>query len=138
MIKMHTGLLRHRVTFQKVTKGDDYETVDSWADYVRVYAGILPKQGTEIVEEDQVKGKTPCQFVIRHRTDITDAMRLVHNGEILDILNVYNDEQRDRWLVIEAVSVGRTTSGSVYTDQHDEQYGSGRKTHFNVYDGTYA
>ena len=107
-MKIHAGLMRHTVTVQTVNPGDDFNSGPAWSDSFSVAAAINPKTGREAVETDKVEGRTPIVVVVRYRDDITEANRLIHQNRVWNILEVVNDEQRDRWLVITAVDARET------------------------------
>ena len=59
--------------------------VDSWSTLATVQASKRDMGGNEVFAGGQVQAKIDTGFKIRHRTDVTTAMRISYNGEIYDI-----------------------------------------------------
>lgn len=90
MTTLDAGKLRHRVeiqqrvqarasgtgaiswTWQKITNGD-------------VWAAIEPLSTREFVAAAAVQSKVTARIIVRYRSDVTSAMRVVHNGKVYSI-----------------------------------------------------
>lgn len=95
---MRAGRLRHRVTIQKPTEGDadSYgDTVASWSDVATaVPAEVTTLSGREAYQANQVHPEATVQVKMRYRSDVTTAMRLVHDGRTLSIDGLLPDARK--------------------------------------------
>lgn len=87
------GNLKHRVTFQKSVRTPDggggfteiWQSIDS---NPIVYAAIMPLSGGEQLRFHQLEATVTHRIVIRYRSDVTSAMRIVRGTTIYDITAV--------------------------------------------------
>ena len=85
---MRAGELRHRLTIQQKTGGtDDWGSPlpDAWADMVKVWGNVRHLNGTESIRAGAITSIVNASIRIRHRTDVTPAMRVLHAGNRYDI-----------------------------------------------------
>ena len=99
------GDLKHRVTFQKSVLTPDggggfievWQSIDS---NPVVYAAIMPLSGREQLRFHQLESTVTHRIVIRYRSDITTALRIVRNDVIYDIVSVTDKDGKGVYLEI--------------------------------------
>ena len=102
---MRAGTLRQRITIQQktVTRDAYGAEVITWADVVTDEpAAVLPIRGREYVALKQAQADVTTRFVIRYRSGITPAMRILHGSAVYDITDVINPKEGDRTLELMA------------------------------------
>ena len=95
---MKTGLLNKRITFQANTPTANSigEFVDTWADFVTVWAAIEPLTGRLYFEAKQANSEVEGRIRIRYRSDILPTMRIEYGTRYLRIISiVHPKEERD-------------------------------------------
>ena len=98
---MNPGALRHLVTIQKQveTKNAYGEAEVSWANVAEnVWSRIMPLRGKEYFAAKQVNADIEARVIMRHRTDITTKMRLLHGTDEYYVSSIINEDERDRFL----------------------------------------
>lgn len=101
---MNPGLLKHKITFQKVVIYDDElgQKIEEWQDYKTTKSMIKTVKGTEF-QNETVNSSRIYRFVIRYRNDIDSDMRIKYKGRIFDIIEApINDDEQDITLTIVA------------------------------------
>lgn len=100
---MRTGKLRHRLRVQQRVETPDgaggvsYE----WTDVVRVWGDVQTTTGRELQAAKQTVPTLTHQVVIRYRSDLTAAMRVVtDDGHVLDIAALQDPDGRRRQLTV--------------------------------------
>lgn len=91
---MRSGKLRHRVALQKPARTRDPLTggwVDGWADVAPVWASIEPLSAREFIAAQASQSEVTARIVIRHRPDVTAAMRILYRGKVYNIHGVLAD-----------------------------------------------
>ncbi len=85
---MRAGELRHRVTFQSLTAGQDASggPTETYADYKTLWAAVEYNSGREFWQAQQANSEVQGKVRIRHRTDITPDMRIKYGSKYLHIL----------------------------------------------------
>jgi len=94
------GTLRHRVTLQEPSDVPDGAGgfSRSWQDVASLRADIQPAGGTERLHGLQLQWRVTHRVILRYRTGVTTAMRLVYNGRALNIRAVINRGEANAWL----------------------------------------
>lgn len=85
---IRAGELRHRVTVQVLQGGrdeDGFEIADSWVDYIQLWAKITPLSSRDLMTAQAQGAEVVARMVVRHRTDLTTGMRIIHRGEVYHI-----------------------------------------------------
>lgn len=97
--------LRESVQLQRKSRVSDGAGgwVNTWTTYATVRAKVHPLSGRERVFAAQLQSETTHDIVIRYRTDVDAADRIVWRGHEMSIEPPVNVEARDRWLEIRAV-----------------------------------
>ena len=99
---MNAGRLRHRVTIQEksVTDNAAGEEIITWSDVATVWAAIEPVRGAEFWEAQQEQAERPAKIVMRYRSDVTVANRLIWGSHTYDIESVVRPAERQIMLEI--------------------------------------
>lgn len=82
------GELRHRVTVQVLQGGrdeDGFEIADGWVDYTQLWAKITPLSSRDLMTAQAQGAEVVARMVVRHRTDLTTGMRIIHRGDVYHI-----------------------------------------------------
>lgn len=85
---MRAGELNQRIDIQKPNLAQDEtsgEMVASWGALATVWARVRPMGGAERFEANRENAERTLLFRIRHRTDIDEQMRIVHDSDNYDI-----------------------------------------------------
>ena len=101
---MTPGKLDQRVTFQTKTRPPDGMggATETWVSAATVSAHVRPMRGNETTQGERVVAEGQYRFVVRFRSDVTEAMRIVWNGENYNIRNVRREGSRKMYLDIDA------------------------------------
>lgn len=106
---MNAGQLNRRITIQRHVQGqDDFgQPIDTWEEVKKVWASIANETGLGTIRSQTQAGVPSAvsrySFMVRKEAavDVTDAMRIVHDGLIFDIRVITHDlNQRDRAYLI--------------------------------------
>lgn len=91
--RVNAGDLRHRITLQQRGGTQDAigQPVLTWADVATVWADVRYLNGLEIVKADAEISVARASVRIRYRLGVTAAMRVLHDGRVLDIKAVLPD-----------------------------------------------
>ncbi len=94
------GALAHRVTIQQRVAGVNAlgQAVQSWADYLTVWANAEPLRGREFFAAGQTQSEVSARFTIRWRQGITAAMRVVWRGQAYDVAAVIETQGQQQML----------------------------------------
>lgn len=91
---MRIGKLRHRVTLQKLGRTRNPVTggwTEDWVDVDPVWASIEPLSAREFIAAQASQSEVTARIVIRHRPDVTAAMRILYRGKVYNIHGVLAD-----------------------------------------------
>lgn len=97
------GKLRHRLTIEeeaRVADGGGGFAV-TWSELSTdptVWGAVVPLSGREVLQAQQLATPVTHKVTIRHRSDVTAAMRLKLGTRAFNIRAVINVDERDRWL----------------------------------------
>lgn len=85
------GELRTQVTIEVFGAAerdeDGFEIGGGWAEYAKVWAKITPLSSRDIIASQAAGSEVVARMTVRHRTDITTEMRVIHRGEIYHIVS---------------------------------------------------
>lgn len=101
---MRAGKLRHMVEIQEpiesVNAGNP--SIDGWKTVPngRVFAGLEPLSGDELVQAHQVAPGTTHRVPIRHLSGVTTKMRVLHRGRSFNIGGIVNTEEKNVELIL--------------------------------------
>ncbi len=92
---MPIGKLKHRVTVQQLTSGQDSigQPQTSWTTVATVWADVRYLNGLEAVKAGAEVSSAQASVRVRKQSDFTPAMRIVHSGVNLQIKAILPDEQ---------------------------------------------
>ena len=102
---MRIGALDKRITLQSKTQVRDAMGgfTETWATVATVWAKITTLRTTEAIINMAGTGSAIHNVVIRYRSDITGAWRLLYRGKYWAIIGPPIDVNKDReWLDIKA------------------------------------
>lgn len=96
------GRLDKRVTLQEpvVERNAIGEGVTTWQDVASVWAAVEPVNGREFWAQQQVQSEVTVKITIRHRDDVSQAMRVVWNSKVYNIKSVIDPMTRHENLVL--------------------------------------
>lgn len=100
---MRAGRLRHRGAIQSLVIGSPQhsasgEPLGEWATLDTVWMSIEPLRGRELFAAQEHHSETDVRIRIRYRDDVTDKMRVLHEGKYYPILVIIDPELRHREL----------------------------------------
>ena len=99
---MKAGALRHYITIEQSTESFDAngELVNTWADYVSLWASIEPLVGREYFTAKQFSAETTGKLRMRYFAGITAKMRIKFGTRYFNITGISNIEERNKEIVI--------------------------------------
>lgn len=111
---MDAGKLRHRVSLQRNEFEQDPvtgELVEGWTEYGKAWASVEPLSARDLIAAQGVQSKVTARMVIRYRTDIDPAHRIVHRGKVYRIEGILPDKDSGLEYLTILVSAGTTVEG---------------------------
>ena len=100
--EIHAGKLRNQIQLQRqelTTDGAGGWEKD-WTTYATVWAYVKPLSGTEGFVGMQVEDSITHEIAIRYLEDVRAADRVLFHEREMNIKEVINKEERDRWIVM--------------------------------------
>ena len=94
---MRAGRLRHRITIQQVTEGQD-ETgavTETWNEFATVWADMEPIAGKEYFAAKQTMAETTHRIRIRYLSGVVPKMRVLFGSRTFDITEIINYRERN-------------------------------------------
>lgn len=104
---MNPGLLNKRIQFQQqvTTKNDLGHHEKIWAPFCEAMAQVKPIKSSEVYSSHEFDSAIYYRVKMRFRKDITSSLRIVLDGQVLDITAPpVNERFENRFLVLEAVA----------------------------------
>ena len=98
---MDPGRLRHTIHIQKPVLAPDAISGNDviWTDHAtKVRAAIMPYQGREYFQAQQVQSEATSRILIRYIADIDTSMRIVWGKRIFNIISIIDPYERHREL----------------------------------------
>lgn len=98
--KQQIGRLDRRITFQSKIIGVNASNEDEesgWEDIEttpQVWAAVEEKSGSESYRAEKLTAVTVALFIIRHRTDLNEKMRILYNSRVYDIQSIIFDNRK--------------------------------------------
>jgi SPP1 family predicted phage head-tail adaptor len=101
---MNIGKLDRRITIQTppIAKDAGGEYTGSWTTFAIPWAKIIDKSSTEAVSEGSEVMTTSRSFMIRYRTGLTNAMRILFKAQYWQIVGVL-EIGRNEYLDIQTI-----------------------------------
>lgn len=104
---MQAGKLRNRIELLKpVAIASDSGPRQSYQHVDCVWAAINIKTGNEQVSDQSVRSSLTYDISIRYRDDVRSDWQIKYRDMLLDIVSVFDPDQRRRELNIQAVKHG--------------------------------
>lgn len=97
--------LNRKITFRQLTITQDPNTgemIETWTDYVSVFARVDPLVGREYFAAAAVQAEDSRKFTMRYRGDIDATMRIAFDGNEYDIQSIQNIRSGNRETLIYA------------------------------------
>lgn len=103
---MNAGRFDRLITIQQNTETRDNVggKADTWSTFAQIWAAYKPITGIENVNADRIEAKGMVNFIIRYRSDITNAMRISYDGQIYNIKSI-TELTRRQYLTIETETI---------------------------------
>lgn len=97
------GELRHRVTVQSLSNASDSQggVATTWSDLVTIWGLLEPTKSYEKFFADRIDFRRTHTCIIRHRTDITTAMRLSFDSRLFQIKGIRRPDERKFFLLLD-------------------------------------
>lgn len=97
------GELDQRVLIERPDDHPDGRggAVKGWAEVATVWARVRPISGRERLSAQQVEAATSYRVVIRRRTDVTAACRVIWQGKAMAVTFIGEAGSRDPWLTLD-------------------------------------
>jgi SPP1 family predicted phage head-tail adaptor len=98
--EMNAGKLRNKIEIQRRDKTPDGAggfKVD-WVKIADTWAWIKPMGGTEGLVAMQLQAQVSHDIIIRYRSNLTAADRIVFQGRAFNIVSVIDIEERQHWM----------------------------------------
>lgn len=112
---MEAGKLRHRLSLQRNEFVQDPvtgELKEGWTEYGKAWASVEPLSARDLIAAQGVQSKVTARMVIRYRTDIDPAHRIVHRGKVYRIEGILPDKDSGLEYLTILVSAGTTIEGT--------------------------
>jgi len=99
---MRIGLLRHRVTIQRLSKYQNEmgEEEPKWTNVATRWASIEPISGREYFAAQQINAEITHRVKMRYLEEMGSTMRLLCGTRIFQIEVLINVEERNQLLII--------------------------------------
>lgn len=125
---MSAGELRHSVQIESIIQGSpsngDYTAVDSWGIVATVFASINYSRGREDSDGRDVT-QNRAVIKIRYRDDLSNRMRISHDGRIFDIEDNFDPTGKKQYLMLQTLIVdGTPANEAIPSEQLDPLFDS--------------
>ena len=99
---LRAGLLDRRVALERRVDvvDDSGQSVSHVILVANVWARVEPLGGREGFGQQQFVATGDVRFTIRWRDDVTPLHRVVHDGQVYDVMSVAEDGRREALLVV--------------------------------------
>ena len=94
--------MNDRVTFQRpvVVRSTTGSETTTWADHVTVWATVKDVSGDQRFLADETRNSVETKILVKYRQDITERMRVLYRGRVMDILAIVEPSARMDYLDI--------------------------------------
>jgi SPP1 family predicted phage head-tail adaptor len=102
MPEVNISELRHRITFQDMTRASDSQGghTTTWVDVTTVWAKISPASGMESVFAQTITPKYDHNIIIRNTTGLHPRMRIKYGDRFFQIHSIARVDERRWWIKI--------------------------------------
>ena len=98
--------LREKIQTQKKTEqSGPFPPLDDYEDYIKIWAEVRFLRGRNFYAAKAANVKTDVEFIIRHRTDLDETMRVVHKGKNYEIEGIVPMDNNSGYMMIRAYEI---------------------------------
>lgn len=99
---MRAGKLRKKVELQSyATSRDDFGAeIETWSTYAKVWAGIEPLAGRELVYAQQVSETTKIRITIRYNSSVVAKHRVKFGLRLFDINAIIDTDEKNKEMIL--------------------------------------
>lgn len=98
--------LREKIQIQqKVEQSGPFPPLDEYEDYKKIWAEVRFLRGRNLYAAKAANVKTDVEFIIRHRTDLDETMRVVHNDRNYEIEGIVPLDNNSSYMMIRAYEI---------------------------------
>ena len=96
---MRPGQLRQLVKIQENTPTKDAQggIVDTWSDVWSRRVQIMSLRGTELLDNDVIRGTATFKITLRYLDGLTVLHRIKYGSRIFEINHIGNFMERNKW-----------------------------------------
>lgn len=104
--QVNPGRLKDRITLQTPTQQEGpFPPLDDYEDYTTIWAEVRFLRGRNFYAAKSANIKTDVEFIIRHRTDLDETMRVVHEGKDYEIEGIVPMDNTSSYMTIRAYEI---------------------------------
>ena len=98
--------LRKRITLQKKVEPEGpFQPLDEYEDYITLWAEPRFLRGRNFYTARAANVKTDVEFVIRHREDLDETMRIKFNNKFYEIEGIIPLDNTNSFMMIKAYEI---------------------------------
>lgn len=98
--------LREKIQIQKKSEqSGPFPPLDDYDDYISIWAEVRFLRGRNFYAAKAANVKTDVEFIIRHRTDLDETMRVVHKGKDYEIEGITPMDNNNGYMTIRAYEI---------------------------------
>lgn len=100
--------LTRKILFQRLVTTEDPGTgdiIESWADFVSVFAKVEPLVGREYFAAAAVQAEDSVKFTMRYMAGLVASMRILLDGQHYNIKSIQNIRSANRETLIYATAL---------------------------------
>jgi SPP1 family predicted phage head-tail adaptor len=107
-VKYPTARMDKRVLLQGPSYSSDGQggSQETWNDISQVWAQIQPLNGYEKMQAMMIQSPITHKVMMRYRSDVTTALRLLYQDRVFDIKEVINVDEAKAFLQLRCVESG--------------------------------
>ena len=104
---VNPGELTHLIVLQvkSITSDAELNSVIAWNDWRKIWCKPLPKSGREYYKLATVNSEITEAFKIRYIAGVNPHQRIKFRGKLLEMIEVVNEEERNKTLILTAKAV---------------------------------
>jgi SPP1 family predicted phage head-tail adaptor len=103
-LQIQPGMLNKQIVIQSKTSTEDADGVKTptWSTVCTIWAAVSDLYGREYYAAAAVQMEQTTKFTVRHRTDITTAMRISYGGNYYHIDQIDKLDHKGQWMILRA------------------------------------
>lgn len=103
---MNPGRLRDKIKIQKkIQQEGPFPPLDDYEDHISIWAEVRFLRGRNFYAAKAANVKTDVEFIIRHREDLDETMRVVHGGKDYEIEGITPLDNNRGYMMIRAYEI---------------------------------